>query len=103
MISLVAGLLYFVSIVPLREQMIALGKKKTEIPQRDAIYQYMGPTPANDLPDMTDVPDDAYYGEEGEDYKTTPEEVEDALAERTHNTYNNSRTTSAQQLGSLKM
>lgn len=56
----------------------------------------------NMLPDMSDIPLDALYGDEEQDYKTTPEEVEDAIAERSHNTYNNSQTTSTQQLRSLK-
>lgn len=58
--------------------------------------------PKNDSLDLEDIPLEAFFGDEDEDYKTTPEEVEDAIAERTYNSYNAPQTTSTQQLGSLK-
>lgn len=99
--GLVIGL-YLIAISPLREELkrVAATTKKPQ-PEQGQFYYQM--SPQNDLPDMEDVPADALYGEEGEDYKTTPEEVEDALAQREPVNYNRPRTTSAQQLGSLKM
>lgn len=62
--------------------------------------------PESNLPDMEDIPLESLYGDDDEeDFKTTPEEVEDAIAERTersYNTYSAPRTTSLSQLGSLK-
>lgn len=62
----------------------------------------MSPRPSNVLPDMMDIPEDALYGEEEEqDYRTRPEDVEEALQERTFTSYNPPRKNPLAQLKAL--
>ena len=100
------ALLYLLAILPMREQIRSLTTSVTQNRIRSASptpMSYPVPIATTGFADLDDIPEEAFYGDEEPDYKTTPEEVEDAIAERTFNTYNNGQTTSKQQLGSLKM
>jgi hypothetical protein len=103
------GLSYLLAIRPLQEQVTMLAKSLTKLPTQMPRMQaqsdfYVANTLANyDLPDIEDIPEECFYGDEPEDNKTTPEDVEDAIAERPYTNYNRPQTTSTQQLGSLKM
>lgn len=100
------GMIYLMVILPLSKQMKEIKQKSQYIPKPMEYYTGKIDLPAsfpNNLPDLDDIPEESFYGDEEPDHKTTPEEVEDAIAERTFNTYNGSQTTSKQQLGSLKM
>lgn len=99
-----AALMYLMVFVPIREDLKSLRATVKNHPKEAApSFPLSTMRPENFLPDMEDIPLEALYGDEEPDHKTTPEEVEDAIAERTFNTYNNGQTTSKQQLGSLKM
>lgn len=99
-----AALMYLMVFLPIQEELKSLRATAKNHP-KEAVPSFPLSTmrPENFLPDMDDIPLDSLYGEDEADHKTTPEEVEDAIAERTFNTYNNGQTTSKQQLGSLKM
>jgi Na+-transporting NADH:ubiquinone oxidoreductase subunit NqrC len=99
-----AALMYLMVFVPIQQELKSLRATVKNHPGVSVPSMPLSTMrPENFLPDMDDIPLDALYGDEETDYKTTPEEVEDAIAERTFNTYNNGQTTSKQQLGSLKM
>lgn len=95
---------YYFAFLPMKDEL-----KSLRVASNKRNSQYLGgltvPSPSeySVLPDIDDIPEEAFYGDDEPDYKTTPEEVEDAIAQRSFNTYNDSRTTSKQQLGSLKM
>jgi hypothetical protein len=106
------ALLYQIAFLPVKEELKRLEgiiKKHQSRTTSTATIPHMGEyysaavNPPNDLPDLDDIPDEAFYGEEPEDFKITLEDVEDAIAERSYTNYNRPRTTSTQQLGSLKM
>lgn len=100
---LLIAILYWLTIQPLQKQLnlyMRQGESQRHLQYRQPIT--MPTRPDNVLPDMDDIPLEALYGdEEEEDYRTRPEDVEDALTERTFNSYNPPRTNALQQLKAL--
>jgi hypothetical protein len=99
---LIAGL-YYLSILPLYKQLESNARKLSHnSPPQMQVPFSSASRPEGSLPNMDDIPLDAFWGEgEEEDYRTTPEDVEEALTSRTHNTYNPSRKDPFQQLKGL--
>jgi hypothetical protein len=97
---LIAGV-YYLTILPLDKRLESRLRVVANRPQiQSPLLQTSGPEGI--LPDMDDIPLEALYGEEEEqDYRTRPEDVEEALTERSHNTYNSPRISSLSQLKAL--
>jgi hypothetical protein len=97
---LIAGL-YYLSIQKLEKKLESELRVVANRPQLPGAFPPVR-RPEGILPDMDDIPEEAFYGEdEEEDFRTRPEDVEDALAERTFNSYNAPRTNPLQQLRAL--
>jgi hypothetical protein len=95
------AILYYLAIRPLQKQI----ESKASTLNQNTQQKYAIPAmkrPDNVLPDMEDLPDDAFWGEdEPLDYKTTPEDMEQQLTEGAYKNYNAPRTNSYQQLKGL--
>ena len=91
--------LYFLAIQPLREDIKSSLKVVANRPQSQSPF-----LPASSLegilPDMGDIPEEALYGDEPEDFKTRPEYLEEAPI-RPYNTYQPPRVSPMEQLRSL--
>ena len=82
------ALVYFILLSPMRSEMLALRAKMTttnavQLPSNNGQPYYAGkiPLPENILPDMDNLPDEAWnIGDYGED-NSTAEEVEEQMSE----------------------
>lgn len=98
---LVAGL-YYLTIYKLEKRLESRIERLSQTPAPMQLPLSPVRRPEGILPDMDDIPLEALYGdEEEEDYKTTPEDIEDSLTQRSFNTYNAPRTNALTQLKAL--
>jgi hypothetical protein len=97
---LIAGL-YYLSIRTLEMRLESQLKVVANRPQKqDPLLALRSPEGV--LPDLDDVPLEAFYGDDEEqDYRTTPEDVEEALTERPYTNYNRSQVSALAQLKAL--
>lgn len=96
------GFLYFLVILPMHKRLeSSIEKVVAKHPQKQEPF-FSARRPEGLLPDLDDIPLDALFGgNEEEDYTTRPEDLEDALTQRSHNTYNSSQKDAFQQLKGL--
>lgn len=96
-----AAIMYYLAILPIHKELAWYKSQLSNIKRQPAVNMRISGEPSG-LPSMDDIPDEAFYGDSPEDYRTTPEQVEDELTARTYNTYNAPRISSFEQLKSLK-
>lgn len=101
--AILIAALYYLGIHPLNKRLESRVDRLSQTALKAQIPFSPVRRPEGDLPDMDDIPLEALYGDEEEeqDYRTTPEDIEDSLTERSFNTYNRPRTNALTQLKAL--
>jgi hypothetical protein len=97
---LIAGL-YYLSIYQLEKKIQSLAEKLSQTTAQKQMPFMPVRSPEGLLPDLDDIPEEAFYGEEEQDYITRPEDVEEALTERQYTNYNRPNVSAVAQLKAL--
>lgn len=96
-----AAILYFLVVLPIKADIRSLSARKPgQKTKAQAQYEKITGSPLY-VTDLDDLPEDSSWGDDEPDYKTSPEEVEDELTNRSYNTYREPRTSSIEQLRGL--